>query len=89
MGTGIPPLADFAAGKTYDVQFDADGDSLPSPGDTLRYTIKVNNINRVPVSDVRLQDILPQDTTYVLGSQVFRRPKRIQVEEHTISLSKN
>jgi uncharacterized repeat protein (TIGR01451 family) len=68
VGTGIPPLPEYAAGKEGEVVVDADGNSLPSPGDTLRYTIKIINTSRLPVPDVWLTDTLPLDTTYVTDS---------------------
>ena len=68
VGTGLPPLPEFAAGKNGTVLVDADGDGLASPGDTLLYTINILNISRVPVPDVNLIDIIPTDTAYVPGT---------------------
>ena len=39
----VPPLPSFAAGKGAAVLVDADDDGLASPGDTLRYTVVVQN----------------------------------------------
>jgi uncharacterized repeat protein (TIGR01451 family) len=71
MGTGIPPLPAFAAGKGATVVVDADGDGLPSPGDTLEYTIVAQNISRVPVPDLVVEDEVPLHATYVDSSTVL------------------
>ncbi|WP_170833153.1 isopeptide-forming domain-containing fimbrial protein [Microbulbifer marinus] len=41
---------------------------IVDPGDTLRYTITVNNIGGVDATEVELTDLIPANTTYVSGS---------------------
>ncbi|MBY0280140.1 hypothetical protein K2Z84_32810 [Candidatus Binatia bacterium] len=72
VGTGIPPLPLFSAGKNGTLFTDGDGDGYVSPGDVLRYTIAIANISRAPVPDIVLVDDLPAGTTYVPGSTFFR-----------------
>src|SRR5207344_121593 len=43
VGTGIPPLPLFSAGKNGTLSVDNDGDGFISPGDVLLYTIVINN----------------------------------------------
>lgn len=71
VGTGIPPLPSFTATKVSELVTDADGDGVATPGDTIRYDIRINNISRVPVPDVVLNDPLPAETVYVPGSAVI------------------
>ena len=69
-GAGIPPLPIYDAGKNATLLVDADGSGLANitPGDTLLYTITINNISRVPVPDIVLEDFFPDETTFVSGS---------------------
>ncbi len=71
VGTGVPPLPLFSAGKNGTLFTDNDGDGFVSPGDVLLYTISIVNISRAPVSDILLKDVLPADTTYVPNSTFF------------------
>ncbi len=71
VGTGVPPLPLFSAGKNGTLLTDTDGDGFISPGDVLLYTISIVNISRVPVPDILLKDTLPADTTYVENSTFF------------------
>jgi len=71
VGTGVPPLPLFAAGKNGTLAVDADGDGYPSPGDVLRYTIAISNVSRAPVPDLLLQETIPPGTTYVSGTTTF------------------
>ena len=71
VGTGVPPLPLFSAGKNGTLHTDNDGDGFISPGDVLLYTIAISNISRAPVPDILLQDILPPGTTYVPASTTF------------------
>ncbi|HAG80643.1 MAG TPA: hypothetical protein DCL61_05615, partial [Cyanobacteria bacterium UBA12227] len=73
VGSGIPPLPEFDAGKNGTLLVDADGDGFVSPGDTLLYTISIPNISRAPVPDIKLLDNLPADTTYILNSTKIDR----------------
>jgi uncharacterized repeat protein (TIGR01451 family) len=72
VGTGVPPLPLFSAGKNGTLFADNDADGFVSPGDVLLYTIALNNISRAPVPDLRLGDPLPAGTTYVAGSTTFK-----------------
>ncbi|WP_321418390.1 SdrD B-like domain-containing protein [uncultured Methanomethylovorans sp.] len=68
LGTGVPPTPLFDAGKTATLSEDRDNDGYVSPGDVILYTIVINNIARLPVSDILLQDSLPVDVSYVADS---------------------
>jgi uncharacterized repeat protein (TIGR01451 family) len=67
-GTNIVPLPEFDAGKTAALAVDANGDGVVSPGDTLRYTIVVNNASRTPLVAMNLKDLLPATLSYVPGT---------------------
>ena len=71
VGTGVPPLPLFSAGKNGTLFTDNDGDGFVSPGDVLLYTISIVNISRAPVPDILLVDDLPAGTTYVPNSTFF------------------
>lgn len=71
LGTTIPPLAAMAAAKEVELAVDADGDGLPGAGDTLRYTIRVRNVSRRPVTGLVVSDELPAHTSYVAGSALL------------------
>jgi uncharacterized repeat protein (TIGR01451 family) len=71
VGTGVPPLPLFSAGKNGTLHTDNDGDGYVSPGDVLLYTIAIANISRAPVPDILLVDDLPPGTTYVPNSTQF------------------
>jgi uncharacterized protein (TIGR02597 family) len=71
MGTGIPPLPKFVASKRSVLVSDVDGDGFISPGDGLEYEIEITNISRVPISDLRVEDVFPAVATYVSGSTSF------------------
>ncbi|HEY5999660.1 MAG TPA: hypothetical protein VI078_10225 [bacterium] len=68
LGTTVPPLPAMAALKEVELALDADGDGLPGAGDTLRYTIRVRNVSRRPVTNLVVSDELPLHTNYVDGS---------------------
>ena len=72
VGTGVPPLPLFSVGKNGTLSVDADGDGFVSPGDTILYTIAVNNISRAPVPDLRLTDNIPAGTAYVPGTTTLK-----------------
>ena len=69
-GTLVPPLPLIAAAKTTSLVNDADGNGEFSPGDTMKYVIRLINIGRVtvPSGAITILDTLPSDTTYVLNS---------------------
>lgn len=71
VGTGVPPLPLFSAGKNGTLATDNDGDGFVSPGDVLLYTIAIGNFSRAPVPDLLLQDPLAPGTTYVANSTFF------------------
>ena len=71
-GTGIPPQPLFDGGKAASLAVDTDGDGFISPGDTIEYDIRINNISHVPVPDIVVKDNLPADTTYIPGSTQYR-----------------
>lgn len=72
VGSGIPPLPLFDAGKNGTLYQDNDGDGFISPGDELIYKIVVNNISRAPVPDLLLFDNLPANTIYVPNTTFFK-----------------
>ncbi|MBC7234950.1 MAG: DUF11 domain-containing protein [Chloroflexi bacterium] len=78
LGTTVPPLPDFAAGKVATLAVDADGDGVPSPGDTLAYTVAIRNFSRAELKEVSIVDALPQHTTYVRGSTGFDNGMTLQ-----------
>ena len=71
LGTTVPPLVGFSPGKEAGLANDADGDGQVSPGDTMLYTITVQNVSRVPVPDVVVSDTVPLYTDYVANSTEF------------------
>jgi uncharacterized repeat protein (TIGR01451 family) len=68
VGTSVPPMPEISAGKDVSMYTDNDGDGYLSPADVLEYSIKVYNVSRIPVPDVRVYDVVPPGTTYVLSS---------------------
>ena len=71
VGTSVPPCPLFSAGKNGVLKEDSDGDGFITPGDTIQYTVVINNIGRVLVANIHLEDTLPQDTVYVPNSTYF------------------
>jgi len=66
LALGVPVLS---VTKTDTLFNDADGDGVPSPGDTLRYEITiVNNTPGVDAEDVVFSDTPDGNTTLVAGS---------------------
>jgi len=70
-GTGVPPMPQFTARKKSALFIDADGDGYMSPGDSIKYTVTIQNVSRLPVDDVLLQDVLPDSVNYKPGTTVF------------------
>ena len=67
MGTTVLPF------PTIDVQKDAaivgdTGDGQAVPGDIITYTVSITNRGISPVDDLTVNDQVPANTTYVLGS---------------------
>ncbi len=54
--------------KAVALQIDADGNGVVSPGDTLRYTVVIKNTGDQNATGVTFTDLIPADTTYVVGS---------------------
>ncbi|MDD2601150.1 MAG: SdrD B-like domain-containing protein [Kiritimatiellae bacterium] len=71
MGTGIPPFPLYVASKYSELVIDADNDGHISPGDTLRYSIVIENTGRQPVTGLDLQDMLPPGITYLADNTFF------------------
>jgi uncharacterized repeat protein (TIGR01451 family) len=71
LGTAAPPAATFGVGKTDDLVNDANGDGLAGPGDTILYTVSIQNSSRVTVEQVILSDTVPLNTSYVLSTTTF------------------
>ncbi len=68
VGTTIPPLPLYSAGKGALFVSDLDGDGVAGPGDILEYTVVVQNTSFVPIIGVTVSDTVPLSTTYVAGS---------------------
>ncbi len=68
LGTTIPPLQRLAAGKGVALVVDLDTDTEIDQGDTLEYTIVIQNVSRIPVSGASIEDTIPAFTSYVAGS---------------------
>lgn len=56
------------AQKTVQLSVDSGSVGIVDPGDTLRYTIVINNSGAVPATAVTLTDNMPNNTTYVADS---------------------
>ena len=64
VGTVIPPMPLLSAGKGVNpIQ--------AVEGDTVTYTITIENVGRVPVPDVYVFDNLPTEVTYAAGTTVL------------------
>ena len=61
-----PP--ELAASKTDALAADNDGDTVPSPGDEIEYTITITNDGGSPATGVTLQDLVPAQAQVVPGS---------------------
>jgi uncharacterized repeat protein (TIGR01451 family) len=68
--TATPILNAF---KDDSLATDADGDGLPSPGDTLRYTVTIINSGNSGASGVVFMDIPDENTQLVGGTVVTSR----------------
>ncbi|PIE90914.1 MAG: hypothetical protein CR997_03400 [Acidobacteria bacterium] len=65
---GTPGSPELDVEKRWSLFNDVDGDGLVDPGDTLLYTITIQNISGVDANDVRLTDPIPVNTTLVSGT---------------------
>ncbi len=64
----VGEVASLLVQKTVMIQQDGSTAGNVDPGDTLRYTITVNNIGGVDATEAELTDLIPANTTYVAGS---------------------
>ena len=58
----------LAAAKVDQLAVDADNDGVPSPGDTIGYTITIANAGNTAATAVAVLDAIPEHTTLVAGS---------------------
>ncbi|MDX1804478.1 MAG: DUF11 domain-containing protein, partial [Alcanivorax sp.] len=65
---GKLPLLDVQKTVAVLPSGDQNGNGVPDPGDTLRYTFVVANSSPNPATGVVLTDQIPADTTYVAGT---------------------
>jgi len=66
--TMITAAPELLAEKTAALVADPDGDGVPSPGDTLEYTVTMRNTGNTSATAVGLADPVPEHTTLVAGS---------------------
>ena len=59
---------ELTASKTDSLLVDADADTVPSPGDTIRYTVTIANTGSGSASNVLFRDLIPANTTLVPAS---------------------
>jgi uncharacterized repeat protein (TIGR01451 family) len=71
VGTSVVPLPEFDAGKDATLGIDANFDGVISPGDTLLYTIVINNASRGSITDIILTDTLPAGLSYIANSTSY------------------
>ena len=63
-----PAMPRILGGKSAELTTDTDSDGLPSPGDVLRFILKMENRGSGSASGLNLQDTVPANTTYVANS---------------------
>lgn len=81
LGTILVPMRGMASNKTSVLLIDANGDGKPNPGDTLRYTITLENVGFDAVI-ASVYDTIPQYTTYVANSTYRSTPSpRTQIPD--------
>jgi len=68
MGKTVLPMTLFLASKDSMLYNDTNGNGYIDPGDTLLYTITINNTGNVPLRSVIVVDELPVNATYVLNT---------------------
>ncbi len=66
--TPIAAAPRLRAEKTDALAVDANGDGVPSPGDTVEYTIVLRNTGNTPATGVEIHDPVPTRTDVVAGS---------------------
>lgn len=73
VGTSIPPLSSLASVKEGFLEVDNDDDGYLTRGDQIGYRIKIENTGISPIQPIRVEDGLPDLTTYVLNSTSLDR----------------
>jgi len=68
--TMITAAPELVAEKVAALVEDPDGDGVPSPGDTLEYTVTVKNVGNTSATAVGLADPVPENTALVAGSAI-------------------
>ncbi len=63
--TAVPILE---ADKADVLLVDADGDTVPSPGDTLRYTVNITNTGNIAATGVTFNDMPDSNSALIVGS---------------------
>src|SRR5690625_3369181 len=63
-------MPDLSLTKTADLQVDADSSGDVSPGDTLRYTLTLDNTGAAPATNIVIDDSPEANTELVVGSVV-------------------
>ncbi|MEM8963802.1 MAG: Calx-beta domain-containing protein, partial [Acidobacteriota bacterium] len=66
---GVVAAPELAVSKRDVHELDLDGDGRVDAGDRIRYDLVVTNSGNIGASNVLLTDIVPTDTTLVLGSE--------------------
>ncbi|MGE0085837.1 MAG: hypothetical protein AB7S75_15620, partial [Desulfococcaceae bacterium] len=67
-GTTVTAVPYIEADKGVTLKTDADGNGVPSPGDTLSYTVTIANSGNTSAAGVSFADTVPVNTTYVPSS---------------------
>jgi len=63
-----PATIALAGAKSARLTTDADGNGVPSPGDTLTWTVTYANTGTAPIPALRITDAIPANVTIVAGS---------------------
>ena len=66
--TGVTPTDMVEPYKTWSLTTDADGNGYPSPGDTLTYTVTLENLGNIAATGVVFTDIPDANSTLITGS---------------------
>jgi len=67
-GTGIIPFPQPTMSKSSQLVVDVNGNGKPGWGDTMEYTIQVQNLGMLVLGNVLVLDALPNTVTYVTNS---------------------
>ncbi|NQU41231.1 MAG: DUF11 domain-containing protein [Lentisphaerae bacterium] len=68
MGTTLMPFPAILVQKSHEIWVDVDGNGLVNPGDSLRYTLSINNYGFQTAQNVIVHDLLPGNTVYNVGT---------------------